>query len=166
MILSLLAPLLMMSQAATSQPAPPYAAPGEEVVAPYEVKPDNPGATPFTGNGMALAFHGKEGVQRIVDRLAELSYEDKVIGEIFQGHDQARFKRILFQQFCYLLNAGCSYTGRDMASAHKNLGTQQGDMNRLVEVLQQAMTEEHVAFGAQNRFLSKLAPMRSHIVER
>jgi hemoglobin len=171
----------MMAQAVTPQPdsaaspqppstlapsAPPHAVPGEEVVAPYEVKPANAGATPFAGKAMARAFHGQDGIRRIVDRFAELSYDDKVIGEIFQGHDRVRFTRTVFEQFCYLLNAGCSYSGRDMASAHKNLGTQYGDMNRLVEMLQKAMSEEHVAFGAQNRFLSKLAPMRRDIIER
>ncbi len=173
MILSPIAPLLMMAQAVMAQPVvpapgavPPYAVPGEEVVAPYAVKPENAGAVPFTGDAMARAFHGQEGIRRIVDRFAELSYEDKVIGEIFHGHDKVRFKRTVFEQFCYILNAGCTYTGRDMASSHKDLGTQQGDMNRLVETLQKAMTQEHVAFGAQNRFLSKLAPMRKAVVER
>ncbi len=178
MMISLAAPLLMLAQAAAPQavatpvPAPlpsttpPHAVPGEEAVAPYAVKPANAGATPFTGGGMARAFHGQQGIQRIVDRFTELNYADKVIGEIFQGHDKVRFKRTLFEQFCYLLNAGCAYSGRDMASAHKDLGTQHGDMNRIVETLQKAMTEEGVNFAAQNRFLSKLAPMRPHIVER
>ena len=40
------------------------------------------------------------------------------------------------------------------------------DMGALVEILQQAMSAEGVAFPAQNRFLAKLAPMRRDIVTR
>lgn len=162
---------LMMAQVAapavTPVPGtPPYAVPGEEQVDPYQVSPENLGTTPFTGTGMARAFHGQAGIHRIVERLAQLSYDDKVIGEIFFKHDKVRFKRTLFEQFCTVLNAGCTYSGRDMASSHKDLGAQQGDMNRLVELLQRAMSEEHVSFAAQNRFLSKLAPMRPDVVVR
>ena len=156
---------MMMAQAAAASPAdvPPYAVPGETAVDPYAVSPRNAGATPFTGTAMARAFHGQEGIRRIVETLTRLSFDDKVIGEIFFKHDKVRFKRVLFEQFCYLLNAGCTYSGRDMAAAHKDLGVQQADMNRLVELLQQAMRQEHVSFAAQNRFLAKLAPMRPQI---
>jgi len=145
---------------------PPYAVPGEEQVDPYTPGAQNAGATPFAGEGMARAFHGQEGIRRIVESFTRLSYDDKVIGEIFFKHDKVRFKRTLFEQFCYVLNAGCTYSGRDMASSHKDLGVQQADMNRLVELLQQAMSREHVGFAAQNRFLSKLAPMRPDVVKR
>lgn len=157
------ASVLMMTQAAA---VPPYAVPGEETVDPYDVSPKNAGATPFSGTGMARAFHGQEGIHRIVESFTQLSYDDKVIGEIFFKHDKVRFKRTLFEQFCYVLNAGCTYSGRDMAASHKDLGGQQADMNRLVELLQRAMSQEHVSFAAQNRFLSKLAPMRPDVVKR
>ena len=161
---SILIPLLLL-QAAPETP-PPHAMPGEDAVDPYVAGDANAGAKPFSGNGMAYAFHGQDGIRRIVERFADLNFEDKVIGEIFEGHDRARFTRTLFEQFCYILNAGCSYSGRDMAAAHKDLGSQQGDMNKLVENLQQAMKEEGVSFPAQNRFLSKLAPMRRDVVTR
>ena len=170
------APLLLL-QAATDAPAPPpplppppagapYAVPGEDAVDPYVADNANAGATPFRGTGMADAFHGKEGIQRIVDGFVARNYADPVIGEIFEGHDEIRLRRTLFEQFCYILNAGCAYTGRDMQSSHKDLGAQHGDMNRLVENLQKAMAEEGVSFPAQNRFLAKLAPMRKDTVDR
>lgn len=149
-----------------STPVAPYAIPGEDAVDPYEASNSHAGATPFVGTSMAEAFNGKAGIERIVDRLVALSFDDPQIGEIFANHDKVRLKRTLFEQFCYILNAGCDYTGRDMASAHKDMGVQNRDMNRLVENLQKAMTEEGVAFAAQNRFLSKLAPMRRDVVER
>jgi hemoglobin len=144
----------------------PHAMPGEEAIDPYEVSPRNAGATPFEGEGMAKAFGGQGGIRRIVDRLVEDSYKDLVIGEIFQSHDRVRLSRTLFEQFCFILNAGCVYSGREMKSSHKDLGVTQRDLNRMVEILQRAMTAEGVSFQAQNRFLSKLAPMRRDVVER
>ena len=73
---------------------------------------------------------------------------------------------MLKEQFCYLLNGGCGYSGRDMRAGHKNLGIQNADMGALVEDLQAAMRKEGVSFAAQNRFLAKLAPMRRDVVER
>ena len=160
--MSILAVLFMLQ---TTAPLP-HAMPGEEAIDAYEVSPRNAGATPFGGDGMARAFGGQDGISRIVDRLVADSYKDKVIGEIFESHDRVRLTRTLFEQFCFILNAGCRYSGRDMQSSHKDLGVAQRDMNRLVEILQRAMTAEGVGFQAQNRFLSKLAPMRGDVVER
>lgn len=66
----------------------------------------------------------------------------------------------------YILGAPVTCTGRDMASSHRDLGLQPSDMGALVENLQIAMSEEGVAFAAQNRFLAKLAPMRRDVVTR
>lgn len=157
---SALLPILLLLQSA------PHAMPGEEAVTPYTATDANAHARPFTGDDMAKAFKGQDGIRRIVDRLVDVAHEDPEIGEIFKSHDMVRLKRTLFEQFCFILNAGCSYTGRDMQSSHKDLGIQHADMNRLVVLLQDAMTQEGVSFPAQNRLLSKLAPMRKDVVER
>jgi hemoglobin len=161
----LLAAALLLPGTALAQSAP-HAMPGEEPVAPYVASNANAGATPFKGGGMARAFHGQDGIRRIVDRFVESNFADPQIGEIFQGHDRVRLKRVIFEQFCYILGAGCDYTGRDMKSSHRFMGAQQKDMNRLVENLQRAMAAERVAFAAQNRFLAKLAPMRKDVTDR
>lgn len=159
-----LAAFVLFLAPAAHEAAP--AMPGEEPVEAYRVDPANAGARPFDGDGMARAFGGQAGIGRIVDRFVTANFADPRIGEIFTNQDKVRLKRTLFEHFCYILDAGCTYTGRDMRAAHKNMGVQQGDMNRLVENLQAAMQAEHVPFAAQNRFLAKLAPMRRDIVER
>jgi hemoglobin len=138
----------------------------EEVVEPYKVDPTNAGAQPFAGADMAQAFHGQEGIRRVVEQFVSLNFADRRVGEIFMNQDKVRLERVLFEQFCYILNAGCTYTGRDMKAAHKDMGVQQGDMNRVVENLQAAMKIEGVEFTIQNRFLAKLAPMRRDVVSR
>ncbi len=139
---------------------------GEEPVDPYPQSNANAGATPVAGDGLWQAFGGEGGVARIVDRLVTLNVADPRISDIFKGQDLVRLRRTLKEQFCYILNGGCTYTGRDMKSAHKDMGLQTADMGALVENLQAAMRAEHVPFAAQNRLLAKLAPMKRDIVER
>ncbi|OYY88964.1 MAG: group 1 truncated hemoglobin [Sphingomonas sp. 28-66-16] len=139
---------------------------GEEPVDPYVQSNANAGATPVADDRLWRAFHGREGVGRIVDDLVDQLIIDKRIADIFRGQDIARLRRTLKEQFCYLLNGGCAYTGRTMAAAHKDMGLQTADFNALVEDLQAAMRREKVAFAAQNRLLAKLAPMKRTVVAR
>lgn len=141
-------------------------APAEEPVDPYAHSNANAGATAFGGDAMWRAFHGREGVDRIVEAFLARNQTDRRIGDIFKGQDLVRLRRVLKEQFCYILNGGCDYSGRNMRDAHKDMGIQQADMGALVENLQAAMRDEGVDFRAQNRFLAKLAPMKRDVVER
>jgi hemoglobin len=75
-------------------------------------------------------------------------------------------RRTLKEQFCYILNGGCAYSGRDMKSVHADHGVTTAEFNALVEILQAAMAREGVAFSSQNRLLAKLAPMKRDTVTR
>lgn len=139
---------------------------GEEPVDPYVVSDANAGATPFEGQAMWAAFNESEGVGRIVDQMLDLSAADPRTAGIFVATDMVRLRRTLREQFCFILNGGCRYTGRSMADAHDEIGLQPADFGALVEHLQTAMTAEGVPFRTQNRFLAKLAPMRPDTVTR
>lgn len=139
---------------------------GELPVDPYPQSNANAGAVPYDSAGLVRAFGGREGITRIAARTVELSEADPRIAAIFEAHDMVRLKRTLGEQFCYLLGAGCDYTGRDMRNAHTDMGVTRADMNALVENLQAAMREAGVPFAAQNRLLAKLAPMSHEVVER
>ena len=139
---------------------------GEFAVDPYTQSNANAGARPFKADGTAEDFGGKAGIRRITDRLVDLSIEDKRISDIFKGHDLVRLRRTLFEQICYILNAGCDYTGRDMRTTHANMGLERDDLNALVEHLQTAMAEQQVPFSVQNRLLSKLAPMEKDVLQK
>ena len=154
---------------AAFQTAPPNdraVPPGEMPVDPYVQNNKNAGATPFTGSAMLKAFHGVAGINRITDDFVDRLIADKRIADIFKGQDVVRLRRTLKEQFCYILNGGCSYSGRTMQESHRNMGLQTADMGALVEDLQTAMHKERVPFFAQNRFLAKLAPMKRDAVER
>lgn len=139
---------------------------GELPVDPYPQGNANAGARPFDGTALADAFHGQDGIRRIINGTVDRSIADPRISDIFAAHDMVRLRRTLFEQVCHILNAGCDYSGRDMKTAHRDMGLQIDDLNVLVEHLQAAMTQEKVDFAAQNRLLSKLAPMKRDVVER
>lgn len=167
---SLIAAAFAMTTGAATAQEPPspqaWAMPGEEKVDPYTVSDANAGTGPITDPKVFEAFHGKEGVDRIVATLLDLAYADEKLGPIFKPFERARVERTLSEHFCYVLGGGCAYTGRDMATAHKDMGVKPGDMGALVELLQKAMDKEGVPFGMQNRFLAKLAPMKRDIVAK
>lgn len=139
---------------------------GEFPVDPYTQDNANAGAAPYDSARLVAAFGGREGIRLIAIRTVELSEADPRIADIFTAHDMVRLKRTLDEQFCYLLGAGCDYTGRDMRAAHAGMGVTKADLNALVENLQTAMREAKIPFGAQNRLLAKLAPMSKDVVER
>lgn len=140
--------------------------PDEIAVDAYARSDANAGATPFEGTAMLEAFHGQDGIGRIVDDLVGRITTDPRIAGTFVSHDLVRLRRTLKEQFAYILGAPVAYSGRDMESSHRDLGLQAADLGALVENLQLAMQAEGVSFPAQNRFLAKLAPMKPDIVNR
>jgi hemoglobin len=127
---------------------------------------DKAGTTPLHDQTVFNAFHGKAGIDRVVDDLVSRAVKDPRISDIFKASDLAKLKAQLSDQFCYILAGPCAYNGKTMQDAHKDMGLQDADLNALVEDLQAAMDKEGVPFRAQNKLLAKLAPMRRMVVER
>lgn len=139
---------------------------GEEPVDAYEIRPENAGTTPIGDPRVFAAFGGELGLARLVDNFTDRLHADPRISDIFRAIDEARFRRTLKEQFCFILGGPCVYTGRDLTSAHENEGITTREFNALVEDLQLAMSEEGIPFRMQNKLIGKLAPMRRNIVTR
>jgi hemoglobin len=152
--------------AAIAIAAPGLAIAAEQPVAPYAVSDANADASPLHDDAVYRALHGREGITRIVADLLERCRNDPRIADIFKATDFERLNRTLVEQICYVSGGPCHYTGRDMKTAHTDMGLQNADFNALVEDLQLAMNDEKVAFREQNRLLAKLAPMQPQVVER
>lgn len=124
------------------------------------------GASPIKGDSVFNAFHGKEGIDRIIEDFVPRITADPRISASFQGANLVRLRLELKEQICYLVGGPCTYTGKDMKSAHAGMNLRNSDFNALAEDLQLSMDKEHVAFAAQNRLLAKLAPMQHAIVTK
>jgi hemoglobin len=134
--------------------------------APYTVSDANAGARPMAGDAVFRAFHGKDGIDRMVADLVSRYKADPRIKDIFAAADDRRLARMLSEQICYITGGPCHYTGRDMRAAHADMGVQTADFNALVEDLQAAMDAEKIPVWAQNKLLAKLAPMKRIVVTR
>ena len=132
----------------------------------YVMSDANAGAAPIRGDRVYKAFHGLEGISRIVRRLDRFHNEDPRLAEFFKAADHERLQRTLTEQFCYLLGGPCHYSGRDMKALHTDMGVQVSTLNAQIEDLQKAMDEERVPVWAQNRLLARLAPLERVIVTR
>ncbi len=119
-----------------------------------------------TDGKLFAAFGGREGLVKIVDDLFVIVDADPRINTFFEPAKRQQTKARLVEQFCVVLGGGCTYSGKDMKAAHKNLGIQKADFNALVENLQKAMDKNGVPFSAQNKLLAALAPQHRDVVEK
>ncbi len=108
-------------------------------------------------------FGGQAGLVALMDDFMVRLVADPRTHAFFANADQAKIKRLLVEQFCVILGGPCTYTGRDMATAHKDMGVDRAAFNALVEDLQLAMDARKIPFRAQNKLLAKLGPMHRDI---
>jgi hemoglobin len=149
------APAAEPTNAATAAPSadPPARDPGAADPAPAD-----PSLRPVLEQ-----FGGREGLVALMDVFMARLLADPRTRPFFAEADQAAVKRHLVDQFCVILGGDCTYTGRDMKTAHAGMGVDRAAFNALVEDLQAAMRERGIPFHAQNKLLARLAPMHREI---
>jgi hemoglobin len=149
------APAAEPTNAATAAPSadPPARDPGAADPAPAD-----PSLRPVLEQ-----FGGREGLVALMDVFMARLLADPRTRPFFAEADQAAVKRHLVEQFCVILGGDCTYTGRDMKTAHAGMGVDRAAFNALVEDLQAAMRERGIPFRAQNKLLARLAPMHREI---
>jgi hemoglobin len=111
-------------------------------------------------------FGEQPGLVALMDLFMTKLVADPRTRRFFENADQAAVKKHLVEQFCVILGGPCTYTGRDMRTAHKGFDIDRAQFNALVELLQQAMSERGIPFRAQNKLLAKLAPLHRDIEHR
>jgi hemoglobin len=109
-------------------------------------------------------FGGREGLVLLMDDFMVNLLADPRTKPFFEASDQARVKGHLVEQFCVILNGGCTYSGRDMKTTHEGMGVTQAGFYALVEALQKSMATRNIPFRAQNKLLAALAPQHRDIV--
>jgi hemoglobin len=100
-----------------------------------------------------------------VDKFTDVVIADPRINFTFAETDLAKFKNLLYEQLCQLSGGPCTYTGRDMQSAHRKLSINTAEFDALAEDLYIALDKSGVPYRLQNRLMAKLAPMKRDIVK-
>jgi hemoglobin len=111
-------------------------------------------------------FGGKVGISKVIDDFLGIWAADPRINARLKDADVERLGFLLKEQITQLTGGPAVYSGRDMKSAHQGMGLRNVDFNALAEDLQSAMEKNGVPTRAQNKLLSKLAPMEHDIVTK
>jgi len=116
------------------------------------------------GDSLYRQLGGQGGLVTLVDDFMVRLLADPRMHPFFRDADHPKVKEALVAQFCEVAGGPCRHRGPDMKKAHAGFDISRSDFNRLVEVLQQSMDAQGIAFRTQNRLLAKLAPMHREIV--
>ena len=119
---------------------------------------------PVAADSLYVALGGQAGVAALASDLTRRLADDPHTTAFFKDLDLARFESQMVTQICEMAGGGCRYTGKDMKTVHSGVDITKADFNAVVEVLQQSMDAQRIAFAVQNRLLARLAPMHREIV--
>src|SRR4249919_2851258 len=75
---------------------------------------------------------GAPAVTAVVDDFVANVAADKKINHFFASTDVPTFKKHLTEQLCAATGGGCTYTGKDMKTAHAGMGVSSADFDALV----------------------------------
>lgn len=107
---------------------------------------------------------GQPGLTTLMDDFMTRLLADKRMNPFFKDVDHKHVKAQLVAQFCEVSGGPCKLRGPDMKKAHAGMDITKRDFNALVEVLQDSMNAQGIAFTTQNKLLARLAPMHRDII--
>lgn len=119
---------------------------------------------PAATSALYAAFGETAGTSRLANDFVDRLVADARTAPHFKKSDLPNLKLRLAEQFCQVTGGPCVYKGADMKTAHQDLDINKADFNALVEVLQQSMRAQGIAFSAQNQLLARLAPMHRDVI--
>jgi hemoglobin len=109
---------------------------------------------------------GEAKMRAISEEFTNTILADPRINFTFANTDLAKFKQLIFEQFCNLTGGPCKYTGRSMQESHDKLNVTNAQFNALAEDLYIAFERVHVPYHLQNKLMVLLAPMQKDIVKK
>lgn len=109
---------------------------------------------------------GKPAITAVVDDFVARVAADNRINGKFANANIPRLKTMLVDQICQASGGPCTYTGRDMKSAHAGMGVSGGEFDALVGDLVATLTKFKVGEREKNELLGALGPMKKDIVEK
>ena len=107
---------------------------------------------------------GKGAITAVVEDFVGRVAADKRINGKFALANIPRLKMLLVEQICAASGGPCTYTGRDMKTAHAGMGITGAQFDALVEDLVATLDKFKVPGREKNELLSVLGPMKSDIV--
>ena len=117
------------------------------------------------GSSLFERLGGNKAITAVVDDFSARCAGDARINAKFARTDIARLKAMLVDQVSEASGGPAKYTGRDMKTAHLDMGVTAGEFNALVEDLVATLNKFGVGKREQDELLGILGPLKSDIVE-
>jgi len=108
---------------------------------------------------------GEGAIDAVVEDFRARCGGDSRINAKFARTDMARLKSMLIDQVSEASGGPATYTGRDMKTAHADMGVTTGEFMALVENLVATLNKFGVGKTEQDELLGILGPLKSDIVE-
>ena len=132
--------------------------------------PDTAGAGSGSGSGSAgAALYDRLGRRDAIaivvkDFVEQRVAKDNRINAMFAHADLPGLETKLTDQICQLTGGPCTYTGKDMKTAHAGMNIKEADFAALVEDLAAALDHAKVSAADRQELIGKLATMHDAIV--
>src|SRR5690349_8851565 len=97
------------------------------------------GATTAKGGTLFERLGGMPAIKAVVEEFVNRTTTDPRIKHRFFNTDAENLKKLLAEFVCYATGGGCTYTGRDMATAHAGMDLVDEEFGALVENLSGAL---------------------------
>lgn len=110
---------------------------------------------------------GYDAISGIVEDLLNQLHDDPAFKRFGGGRaddSQARTKQLIKDQFCWLADGPCVYTGRDMKTAHAGLEVTTQEWESMAQKLQASLEKFKVAEPERKEFMAKIEEFRKDIV--
>ena len=117
------------------------------------------------GSSLFERLGGATAITAVVDDFSARCAHDARINAKFARTDIARLKAMLVDQVSEASGGPANYTGRDMKTAHLDMGVTTGEFNALVENLVATLNKFGVGKAEQDELLGILGPLKADIVE-
>ncbi|MCQ8881180.1 group 1 truncated hemoglobin [Pseudoalteromonas shioyasakiensis] len=109
-------------------------------------------------------LNGEQGIEKLVDSFINQIGRDEQILAYFKQTNVAHFRQGFITHLCSVTDGPCEYEGDNMVDIHTGMNIPEKDFNRVVELLINAMDEQHISQTVQNKILSRLAPLRPEVI--
>jgi len=123
-------------------------------------------ATSMQSKTLYERLGGKEAITAVVDDFVGNVAADNRINQRFANANIPRLKQMLVDQICAGTGGPCTYTGRDMKSAHAGMRISDGEFDALVGDLVKTLDKFKVPEKEKGELLGVLGPMKGDIVGR
>ena len=107
---------------------------------------------------------GKDAITAVVDDFVGNVSADTRINTFFVNADIPHLKKELVDQICAATGGPCTYSGKDMKTAHVGMKVKDADFDALVDDLTKSLDKFKVDAKSKGDLLGALGGMRADIV--